>query len=352
MSAATTYPQTLSSVGEDNNFDLDASRRSGITLTATTSLDYTQTSPFSKCPLIEIIHIHQALRNSYKAFVADVELLMPSKSKNFQKSSREMRKILGRAIGRFKVIHSVFVSHSKAEDEFIWPAMQRKVKEIRERFVRDGAKDEKQGEEVQIESLEKMIKEEEYEDDHDVEEKMLDSLEEALSRVRNFVAIRPEGGTAGSSVSSGGDSATEQEFKDGKFPNGLIEALEELYELAAKSHQFLVRHLEKEESQCMPLIQQHFTHSELEDMVGNIMGKRSSDKMREILKISVENLPEGEREDMRDHMVACMKDTFFEKWLSRLVGKGVVFNYQLLFVVTNSPYFWINKTFSNTHFPS
>ena len=93
--------------------------------------------------------------------------------------------------------------------------------------------------------------------------------------------------------------------------------MSQLRELATKSHDFLVDHLAKEESHLMPLIQQHFTNDELSDLVGNIMGKRSSDNMRQIMDISVENLPEDEQEDMRMHMTACMKGTFFEKWLSR-----------------------------------
>ena len=140
-------------------------------------------SPFSKCPLIEIIHIHHAICNSFKAFVVDVDLLReppasPPTSNNKTKerhqdkeqnqekeqeedkkqdkerqkqtkqlpylikqhtpqeqsdekeqlaettdqqlqpeglNRRELSRILARASGRFKVIHSVFLVSATRE---------------------------------------------------------------------------------------------------------------------------------------------------------------------------------------------------------------------------------------------
>jgi hypothetical protein len=40
--------------------------------------------------------------------------------------------------------------------------------------------------------------------------------------------------------------------------------------------QHLMVHLEKEETQCLPLVVKHMSKSEIHELVGNIMGKRSA----------------------------------------------------------------------------
>lgn len=62
--------------------------------------------------------------------------------------------------------------------------------------------------------------------------------------------------------------------------------------------QHLLQHLAKEESQCMPLVKKHLSKDEINDLVGKIMGKRSSDIMGQILSLAVRNLPPTEREEM------------------------------------------------------
>ena len=96
---------------------------------------------------------------------------------------------------------------------------------------------------------------------------------------------------------------------------------------AMKSHtdslaQHLLLHLEKEESHCMPLVETHFSTDEINDLVGNIMGKRSSDIMSQILGLAVNTLPEQDRKEMIFYMKQAMIGTFFERWLS-MEGWGV-----------------------------
>jgi hemerythrin-like domain-containing protein len=45
--------------------------------------------------------------------------------------------------------------------------------------------------------------------------------------------------------------------------------------------QHLMVHLEKEETQCMPLVVKHLNKEEINDLVGQIMGKRSSETIAE-----------------------------------------------------------------------
>jgi hypothetical protein len=62
---------------------------------------------------------------------------------------------------------------------------------------------------------------------------------------------------------------------------------------------------------CSPLPVQR-----INDLVGQIMGRRSSETIAEIMSMAVENLEETEREEMVRYMKQAMVGTFFEKWLS------------------------------------
>ena len=79
--------------------------------------------------------------------------------------------------------------------------------------------------------------------------------------------------------------------------------------------QHLVTHLAKEESHCLPLVKKHLDVKEIHELVGSIMGKRSSKIMGEILSLAVQNLPHEERYKMIFHMKEAMIGTYFEKWL-------------------------------------
>lgn len=77
----------------------------------------------------------------------------------------------------------------------------------------------------------------------------------------------------------------------------------------------LFQHLEKEETHCMPLVKKHLNRGEINDLVGRIMGKRSSDIMMQILTLAIQNLPEEDRHEMVKYMKQAMVGTFFERWL-------------------------------------
>jgi zinc finger-like protein len=79
--------------------------------------------------------------------------------------------------------------------------------------------------------------------------------------------------------------------------------------------QHLMAHLEKEETQCMPLVARHLTKSEIHELVGKIMGKRSADTIAQIMTMAVQNLAEADREEMVRYMKQSMAGTFFDRWL-------------------------------------
>ena len=88
---------------------------------------------FSNCALVEIIHLHDCLRNALSSLQSDVLNLQttfqtkPPPSTEFSSAQRQ-------AEARFKVIWSVFQAHSKAEDNYIWP----KLKEKQEKNIKEG----------------------------------------------------------------------------------------------------------------------------------------------------------------------------------------------------------------------
>ena len=126
---------------------------------------------FSNCALVEIIHLHDCLRNALSSLQSDVLSLQTT----FQKSpppSEAFAEAQRQAEARFKVIWSVFQAHSKAEDEYIWP----KLKEKQQQNIKSG-----RGGDQNV--LEK-IREEEYEEDHQEEEQMFQGLSEVMESMR------------------------------------------------------------------------------------------------------------------------------------------------------------------------
>jgi hypothetical protein len=92
--------------------------------------------------------------------------------------------------------------------------------------------------------------------------------------------------------------------------------MKEIQSLVKTLNQHLMVHLEKEEKQCMPLVVKHLSKSEIHDLVGKIMGKRSSDMIAQILTMAVQNLNEADKEEMVKHMKQAMVGTFFDRWLA------------------------------------
>ena len=142
--------------------------------------------------------------------------------------------------------------------------------------------------EVEIHGDEGSVDQEEYEEDHADEERMFRRMDELLTELHDGIV-------AGISI------------KD------MVKAIDDLA-LSLSKH--LYAHLEKEELQCMPLVVKHLTKSEITDLVGQIMGKRSSDTIAQIMTMAVQNLNENDRNEMVVYMKQAMVGTFFEKWLA------------------------------------
>ncbi|GAX24201.1 hypothetical protein FisN_4Lh293 [Fistulifera solaris] len=233
---------------------------------------------FKDCALVEIIHLHDCLRGSLKALEHDVQQL----AKAVHSGSEEQQRMLEKKVaGRFQVIWSVFRAHSSAEDEFIWPALQRKTQGRIQGHKHKGK--------------DAIIEQEEYEEDHADEERMFSEMDRLLTRLRQYL-LKPD------LSQPNNNQHTEQ-------------VITAIAQHTSTLSQHLMHHLKKEETQCMPLVAQHLSKEEIHELVGQIMGKRSADTIAQIMTMAVQSLNEADRIEMVKYMKQAMSGTFFDRWL-------------------------------------
>lgn len=270
---------------------------------------------FGDCALIEIIHLHDCLRGALKALEMDVHELAvvagggggggggggaATATSSSSAATREtVLELERRVASRFKVIWSVFRSHSSAEDEYIWPALSRKT--AAGRSMESGGSSSSggvgAGGKRTKESNDEVIVQEEYEEDHADEERMFSEMDALLSQLRETLLL------------------PQLQVRDASSSPAVGAMTKDISARVKKLSQHLHVHLEKEETKCMPLVVKHLTKSEIHELVGNIMGKRSAETIASIMTMAVQNLDEADREEMIKYMKQSMAGTFFDRWL-------------------------------------
>lgn len=220
------------------------------------------------CPLVEIVHFHKVLRGEMLSLV---QLYKELRTKlEAETLSREVRVMEESIRNRFRLLWSVFQAHSTAEDNTIWPALHKKLGP-------DGP-------------MSSVVDLHEIVEDHRDEEKCFKEISLLLCQLQSCL-------------------------EDRDMRRRVALEVEVSIEKASKQ---LLDHLEKEETQVLPFIQRCFTQEEMAQLVGQIMGHRSSDIMQTILGMMVQHLSAIEREQMLKHMQTAVKDTYFARWLSLL----------------------------------
>jgi Zinc-ribbon/CHY zinc finger/Ring finger domain len=280
---------------------------------------------FGDCALIEIIHLHDCLRGALTALENDVnelagaivtregsdEDLLHSTKTSSSATSCQLSKLADlerRVASRFKVIWSVFKSHSQAEDEFIWPALKLKSQgevvsspKSSPKYSQNQSSSDvpsSLAEDTKLPPIKVSkninLEQEEYEEDHADEERMFSEMDKHLVKLREVLLC---------------DVLNEQRH-DAKV------VVEFLRDHTRHLSQHLMAHLEKEETQCMPLVIKYLSKSEIHELVGQIMGKRSADTIAQIMTMAVQNLNDSDREEMVRYMKQSMAGTFFDRWLT------------------------------------
>ena len=315
------------------------------------------------CALVEIIHLHDCLRGALAALEKDLTELsqivlrpnsnyepgsnIPEKIEEQQLQQHHhkmLSELESRATARFQVIWSVFRAHSAAEDEFIWPALRLKTQglvkgcpcsptengnDINNTNQQQQQQQQQQQKQQQNGSTssngyesncddDEIIDGEEYEEDHADEERMFTMMDHLLTRLRKGLVQLQQRNQHSSSSSSLSSLSSIQRNANGRKKNleSITNTTKEILSLVKTLNQHLMVHLEKEETQCLPLVVKHLTKSEIHDLVGKIMGKRSCDMIAQILTMAVQNLNETDKEEMVKHMKQAMVGTFFDRWLS------------------------------------
>jgi len=306
------------------------------------SASTSSTSPkrlFAECALVEIIHLHDCLRGALHQIQQDVDSLVHTvsfiqddddhdpppepgaaadeeesvdkdststcaagKTKKEQEESFEIQKaseLSNSVASRFHLIWSVFQAHSGAEDEFIWPALKMKIesKKRNSSVTVSGSTSTNNTTPSKKCGCESILEQEAYEEDHAHEETMFKQINTTLRRLNGSFRY----------------------YHANPQPNALSiikKVIMVLKEQTDGLTQHLEVHLEKEETQCLPMVKKHLTNEEISTLVGQIMGKRSAEMMGKILNLAVCSLPGDEREDMVKCLKKAMGGTFFEKWLT------------------------------------
>jgi hypothetical protein len=172
------------------------------------------------------------------------------------------------------------------------------------------------------------IEQGEYEEDHADEERMFSKMDNLLTRLRSGLvqegkdhglAVPPPWRTPSIAAASLHAVASLSKKSSGLVLPGndsVNDIMHDIHDLTKTLSKHLMAHLEKEEKQCMPLVVKHLTKSEIHDLVGKIMGKRSSDMIAQIMTMAVQNLNQADREEMVKYMQQAMAGTFFDRWLS------------------------------------
>lgn len=253
---------------------------------------------FGDCALIEIIHLHDCLRGAIRTLENDVNDLegMFQDSKGHSTKAVEMER---RIAGRFRVIWSVFKSHSKAEDQFIWPALKDKTqgKITGSPNYVPGIEESDTASSTTEASV---VEQADYEEDHADEERMFFEMDGLLTKFRS-VLVR--------------ESRSLPLPAEDPSPDFLA-LLQQLVKSTRNLSEHLMIHLEKEEMQCLPLVAKHLTKQEIHSLVGSIMGQRSANIVVEIMTMAVQSLDETERQEMVKYMKESMEGTFFDRWLT------------------------------------
>ena len=232
--------------------------------------------------LVEIIHLHECLRGALKALVEDVDQLQTLTDAS-EFCQEKVKTFQTKVSNRFETIWSVFRAHSSAEDEYIWPTLRSKTVAA--------ATDEKVCTTVPLCS--ERLDQEKYEVDHAVEDEMFTKIANRLSAMQRAL----------------------------ESPELVLNRLElsstakDINRWTRTLRKHLEMHWQLEEEQCLPLVMKYLSRTEINDLVGKVMGKRSSATLDNIMTMAMQNLKEVDRMEMITCLREALSETFFDSWL-------------------------------------
>jgi hypothetical protein len=234
------------------------------------------------CSLIEMLHLHDCLRSSLQSLLEEVEFFTHCTQQKASALS-ELRILSRKIYGRFQIIWSVFQAHSTAEDEFLWPAVEATG------YV--PAKDDSIFLSSHLNAIGFIREESSYKKEHAEEQHKFEQINQLLLQVRESI-------------------------DKNKISSDAFQRLARDVEVKTRSLlQHLRGHLDKEETYYIPIVKEKLSVSEVNDLIGQIMGRRSAATVANILDLALENLHGAERLSVLEHMKEALSGTYFDRWL-------------------------------------
>ncbi|GAX24341.1 hypothetical protein FisN_4Lu600 [Fistulifera solaris] len=234
------------------------------------------------CSLIEMLHLHDCLRTSLQSLLREVEFFLHCAEQKTSTLS-ELRILSQKIYGRFQIIWSVFQAHSSAEDEFLWPAV--------EATGYASVKDDSVSSSSHSNTIRFIREESSYKKEHAEEQQKFVQINQLLLQVSEAID------------------------KNKIFSDAFQQLARDLEVKMRALLQHLRDHLDKEETYYIPIVKEKLSVSEVNDLIGQIMGRRSAATMANILDLALENLHGAERLSVLEHMKEALSGTYFDRWL-------------------------------------
>ncbi|GJQ10884.1 hypothetical protein GpartN1_g2675.t1 [Galdieria partita] len=202
-------------------------------------------------PVDEILRIHKAIRCELQKLYVVVTNLAVDEAPNPNSISAIAE--------RFFFLRNMVNDHSKAEDNIVLPALEKRLPGISKR----------------------------YEGEHCEERELFSNVLQVLQALQC--------------------AGCEDECRT---------LLKQLRALVRALHEELNGHLNKEEQNLWPKLIENFTKEEQVAIVADIFGTMPSERLQEMLPWLIRTLTESEQSNMLKHILQVTHSTMFERWLS------------------------------------
>ena len=222
-------------------------------------------------PIDTIFQFHKAIRK-------DLEYLDDESAKLVGCNAEFLRQFNG----RFRLLWGLYLAHSNAEDDIVFPALEAR------------------------EALHNVSHS--YTIDHKHEEELFKEINSLLTEL-SHIQEKSEG--------SGSVHGCEETFinryeEDILYRQGLAAKLQGM---CKSVHVTLDQHVSREEIELWPLFSLHFTVEEQEKIVGQIIGTTGAEVLQTMLPWVTTALSEEEQSSMMDTWLQVTRNTMFDKWL-------------------------------------
>jgi zinc finger protein-like protein len=203
---------------------------------------------------------------------------------------------LTRLHGRFAFLQGIYRAHSRAEDEIVFPALERKhaLRNVSHAYTLD----------------------------HQEEATLLDGIASVVDRLQRAL---PQGAAA--AAAAGQPAAAAAALSPADASAAARQRSAEMHGLClqlrrqcAAVRASLETHVRAEEAELWPLFAEHFSREEQQDLVGCIIGRTGAEVLQSMLPWVAGVVSTEERAAMMGSLRDATRHTAFERWLGAAVA--------------------------------